>query len=130
MPALPPHLFDEIVHKALASDIRKKVLLSLAKKPKYLSEVAAEIQRKPQTVDFHLNILGEIGLIESNWIEGKKYYSLKDKKILGFLKERKAIPAEFRPKPPHEIVIDMWRDMKKKLTAIDKRLERIEKKLK
>jgi hypothetical protein len=40
------------------------------------------------------------------------------------------VPAEFRPKPPHEIVLDMWKDMKKELGEIKERLSAIEKRLK
>jgi len=122
-----PLLFDEIVHKALSNDLRRGILLSLSKKEKYLTEIAAEINRKPQSVDFHLNLLQEIGLVGSEWREGKKYYFLKDKNIIDFLKQRKAIPAEFRPKPPHEIVLDMWDDMKKRLDRIEERLKKLEK---
>ena len=122
-----PLLFDEIVHKALSNDLRRRILLSLSKKEKYLTEIAAEINRKPQSVDFHLNLLQEIGLVGSEWREGKKYYFLKDKNIIDFLKQRKAIPAEFRPKPPHEIVLDMWDDMKKRLDRIEERLKKLEK---
>ena len=120
MPPLPPHLFDDIVHKALASNIRRDILLSLSKKTKYLSEIAAEINKKPQTTDFHLSILQEIGLIESEWIEGKKYYSLKDKRIMDFLRGRKPMPADFRPKPPHEIVLDAWQDIAKRTLNVYK----------
>jgi len=122
-----PPLFDEIVHKALSNDLRRRILLSLSKKEKYLTEIAVEINRKPQSVDFHLNLLQEIGLVGSEWREGKKYYFLKDKNIIDFLKQRKAIPAEFRPKPPHEIVLDMWDDMKKRLDRIEERLKKLEK---
>ena len=122
-----PLLFDEIVHKALSNDLRRGILLSLSKKEKYLTEIAVEINRKPQSVDFHLNLLQEIGLVGSEWREGKKYYFLKDKNIIDFLKQRKAIPAEFRPKPPHEIVLDMWDDMKKRLDRIEERLKKLEK---
>ncbi len=125
-----PPFFDQIVHKALSSDIRREVLLSLAEKDKYLSEISAEIDKKPQTVDFHLNVLSEIGLIESKWDSGKKYYHLKEKKILDFLRDRKPLPPELRPKPPHEIMIDMWDDMKKRMDKIDNRLIKIENKLK
>ena len=124
-----PPIFDEVLHKALANDVRREILLSLAKKDKYLSEIAEEIEKKPQTIDFHLNVLLEIGLIISEMKNGKKYYHLKDSKILDFLRERRAIPAEFRPKPPHEIVLDMWDDMKKRLDKIERRLSEIEKKL-
>ncbi len=122
-----PPLFDEIVHKALSSEIRREILLSLEKKDKYLTEIASEIKKKPQTIDFHLNLLEEIGLVKGEWREGKKYYSLKEKRILEFLKRRKAIPEEFRPKPPHEIVLDMWDDMKKRLDRIEKKLDKLEK---
>ena len=127
MPPLPPHLFDEIVHKALASDLRRKILIILSKGEKYLSELSKEINKKPQTVDFHLKLLEEIGIVESKWDEGKKHYRIKDKKIIEFLHDRKSIPAEYRPKPPHEIVLDMWEDMKKRLDRIEKQLEKLSK---
>jgi len=120
-----PPLHDEIFHKALASDIRREILLSLAKKEKYLSEISDEIKKKPQTADFHLNLLQEIGLIDSEWKEGKKYYFLRDKRILDFLKERKPIPLHLRPKPPHEIVIDAWDDLSKKLESIEKKIDKL-----
>jgi len=125
-----PPLFDEIVHKALASDIRREILLSLAEKDKYLTEISNEIKKKPQTIDFHLRLLEEIGLVEGNWKEGKKYYSLKEKRILEFLRERRPIPSEFRPKPPHEIVLDMWDDVAKRLDKIEKKLAELSKKIK
>lgn len=120
-----PPLHDEIFHKALASDIRREILLSLSGKEKYLSEISNEIKKKPQTIDFHLNLLVEIGLVESEWKEGKKYYFLKDRKILDFLKEGKAVPLHLRPKPPHEIVIDAWNDLSKKLDRIEKKLDKL-----
>lgn len=123
-----PPLFDEIVHRALSNDVRREILLTLEKKDKYLTEIAEEIKKKPQTIDFHMNLLEEIGLVKGEWREGKKYYSLKEKKILEFLKRRKGIPEEFRPKPPHEIVLDMWDDMKKRFDRIEKRLDSLEKK--
>ena len=125
---VPPHLFDEIVHKALSSDIRREILLSLAKKEKYLSEIAKEVEKKPQTVDFHLNMLEEIGLVQGNWKEGKKFYSLKDKKITEFLTERRPIPEELRPKPPHEIVLDMWQDVKNRLDDIERKIDKLSRK--
>src|SRR3989338_7657271 len=120
-----PPLFDEIMHRALSNDVRREIVLSLEKRDKYLTEIAEEIKKKPQTIDFHLNLLEEIGLVKGEWREGKKYYSLKEKRILDFLKKRMAIPEEFRPKPPHEIVLDMWEDMKARLNRIEKRLDRL-----
>ena len=128
MSYMPPHIFDAIVHKALSSPIRKAVLLSLGEKEKYLSELAAEVGKKPQTVDFHLNVLSEIGFVSSEWKEGKKYYTLKDPKILDFIRDQKAVPPGFRPKPPHEIVLDAWKDLGKKLDRIEKKLDKVLKK--
>ncbi|MBI2657982.1 winged helix-turn-helix transcriptional regulator [Candidatus Woesearchaeota archaeon] len=118
-----PPLHDEVFHKALASDIRREILLSLSGKEKYLSEISNEIKKKPQTIDFHLNLLVEIGLVESEWKEGKKYYFLKDKKILDFLRGGRPVPLHLRPKPPHEIVIDAWDDLSKKLDRIEKKID-------
>lgn len=120
-----PPLHDEIFHKALSSDIRREILLSLSKKEKYLSEISHEIKKKPQTVDFHLNLLQEIGLIDSEWKEGKKYYFLKDRKILDFLRGGRPVPLHLRPKPPHEIVIDAWNDLSKKLDRIEKKVDKL-----
>ncbi len=117
----------DIVHKALGNEIRQKILLSIANKDKYLSEIANEINLAPQTADFHLNILAEIGLIDFNWQEGKKYYHLKDKKILEFLRERKPIPAKFHPKPPHEVVLEELENINKRLDVIEKKLDELKK---
>jgi len=120
-------LFEDIVHKALASEIRREILLSISEKEKYLTEIANEIKKKPQTIDFHLNLLVEIGLVSSEWREGKKYYFLKKREILDFLKRGKPIPEKFRPKPPHEIVIDAWEDITKRLDRIENKLDKLKK---
>lgn len=123
-------LFEDIVHKALASEIRREILLSLAKNDKYLTEISKEAKKKPQTVDFHLTLLEEIGLITSYTKGGKKYYSLKDKRILDFLRKDRPLPPHMHPKPPHEIVMDAWDDIGKRLDAIEEKLNKVLKKLK
>ena len=123
-------LFEDIVHKALASEIRRAILLSLAKTDKYLTEISKEIGKKPQTVDFHLALLEEIGLVTSSTKGGKKYYSLKDKRIFDFLRKERPIPPEARPKPPHEIVMDAWDELGKRLDAIESKLDKVLKKRK
>ncbi|UCD03607.1 MAG: winged helix-turn-helix transcriptional regulator [Candidatus Woesearchaeota archaeon] len=122
-----PPLFDEIVHKALASDVRRNILLSISEKEKYLTEISKDINKKPQTVDFHLNLLEEIGIVESSLKDGKKYYFLKDKRILDFLRDRKPIPANLRPKPPHEIMLEAWEDIKERLDRIEKKIDELSK---
>ena len=47
---------------------------------------------------------------------------------MDFLRKEKAIPAEFRPKPPHEIVLEMWKDMKERLDRLEKKIDRLGKK--
>jgi len=123
----PHHHYGHIVHKALASSVRREILLSLQERDKYLSEIAGAIDRKPQTIDFHLQLLEEIGLVESETKDGKKYYKLKDKKILDFLKHQKPLPHRFHPKPPHEIMLEMWEDLKSRLDRIEKHLDKLEK---
>ena len=118
-------LFEDIVHKALASEIRREILLSLSRSEKYLTEIAKEINKKPQTIDFHLTLLQEIGLVDSEWRQGKKYYSLKNREILEFLREHRPIPAKFRPKPPHEIMLDAWDDMSKRLDRIEEKINKL-----
>lgn len=119
----------DVVHKALGSELRQRILLSIAKRDKYLSEIANEIGIAPQTADFHLNMLSEIGLVSYTWKNGKKYYHLRERRILEFLKGAKPIPLELRPKPPHEIVIDAWNDLSKRLDELDHKIEELEGKI-
>ncbi|MCD6478691.1 MAG: ArsR family transcriptional regulator [Candidatus Diapherotrites archaeon] len=104
-------------------------MLFLGTGKKYLSEIAEHLKRAPQTVDFHLKILENAGLVSSSSEEGKVFYQLKDRSILKFLRERRPIPALHHPKPPHEIVEDAMNEITKRLDEIEKRLERIERKL-
>ncbi len=121
-------LFDEIVHRALANDVRRELLLALAEKEKYLSELAEELGKKPQTIDFHLSLLSEIGLVDSEWKEGKKFYSLKDKKVLAFIRDKKPMPPGFHPKPPHELILEAIAKLEKKIDEIERKIEKISKK--
>jgi len=118
---MPPHT-HEIIHKALASDIRRSILLSLSKGDKYLSEIASELNKQPQTIDFHLRLLEEIGLVESESRDGKKFYSVKDPRILDFLKEGKTLPHELHPRPPHEIILEEIAKLKEQLDRIEAKI--------
>lgn len=128
MPPVPPHV-RESVHKALSSDVRREILLELKQEPKYLSEIAEAVDKKPQTVDFHLGKLSDTGLVESERRAGKKYYSLADREIVKFLEEGKPVPPGHHPKPPHEIVQDAMEEFSERLDSIEKRLSRIEEKI-
>ncbi len=118
----------ELIHKVLSSEVRQKILLLLGKKELYLSEIAEEMKMAPQTVDFHLQMMVELGVVGSESKEGKKYYFLKDRKILEHVKG-KPLPPEHMHKPPHELVLEAWEDLGKRLDKIEKRLARIEEKI-
>ncbi|MBI4016024.1 MAG: winged helix-turn-helix transcriptional regulator [Candidatus Aenigmarchaeota archaeon] len=119
----------EMIHKVLASEVRQKILLLLKEKEKYLSQIAEEMKMAPQTVDFHLQMMVELGVVGTELREGKKYYFLKDRKILEHLKSGRPLPPEHLHKPPHELVLEAWEDIGKRLDKIEKRLEAIEKKI-
>ncbi len=120
-------LFEEVLHKALANDARRELLLALSEKDKYLSELAEELGKKPQTIDFHLALLSEIGLISSQWKEGKKFYSLKDKKIIGFIRDKKPLPPGAHPKPPHEIILEAIAKLEKRIDSLESKIDRLKK---
>ena len=119
---IPPH-FEEVVHKALASDIRKNLLISLGKGRKYLSQLAEDLKRPPQSIDFHLRLLEEIGMVSSEQEGGKKYYTLTDRRVLEFLKEGKPLPLSLHPRPPHELILEELAKMKEQLARIESKLK-------
>lgn len=115
------------IHKALSSRARQEILLLLAEGDKYLTELSNELNKAPQTIDFHLSILEDLGVVEINWKQGKKYYSLKDKKILRYMREKKPIPPHLHHKPPHEIMLEAWEDITERLDRIEAKLDKLSK---
>ncbi len=115
----------DMVHKALGNEVRQRILLILSKRDSYLSEIAGKIGLAPQTADFHLNLLADIGVVTYEWKDGKKYYHLKDRKILEYLRERKPLPPHMHPHPPHEIVMDAMVELNKRLDRIEGKLDRL-----
>jgi len=109
--------------------MRREILLFLADGKRYLSEIAEHVGRAPQTVDFHLKRLENAGIVFSSTEEGKAFYELKDRSILKFLRDEKPLPGRFHPKPPHEVMEEARVEILEKLGEIEKRLEKIEKKL-
>ena len=117
------------IHHILSSPMRREILLFLAGGKRYLSEIAEHTDRAPQTVDFHLRHLIDAGLVFSSKGEGKVFYELTDKSILKFLRDERPMPHKFHPKPPHEVMEAARAEILEKLAGIEKRLEKIEKKL-
>ena len=123
-------MIEENIHKALSSPTRREIILSLGEGKKYLSEIAEVVDRAPQTVDFHLSILEKNNLIGIEVEKGKKFYCLKDRKILQFLRERRPLHPRHHPKPPHEIILDVRDELNKRMGVIEGKLDEILKKLK
>jgi len=113
------------IHKALSSPMRREIIIFLGTGRKYLSEIANHIKKTPQTVDFHLSILENSGLVESVEEEGKKYYELKNRDVLKFLSHHRPLPGKHHPKPPHEIVLDIKDEMNERMDKIEKKLDKI-----
>lgn len=117
------------IHKVLSSDVRRRIILSLAQRDKYLTELADELGKTPQTLDFHLNILSDLGIVSSELREGKKFFMLKDKKILKYIRSHKPLPQHLHHKPPHEIVADSMQKIMERLDSIEACLKKIEEKM-
>ena len=116
------------IHKILSSPTRREIILFLGPGKKYLTEIAEHVHKTPQTVDFHLSILESANLVASSELEGKKYYELKDKEILKFVREERPLPHRHHPKPPHEIVLDIKDELNERMDRIEKKLDLLLKK--
>ena len=118
------------IHKALSSETRREIILFIGAGKKYLSKIAEHTGKTPQTIDFHLSILENNGIVKSAEEEGKRYYELRDKGILKFLEERRPLPPGMHPKPPHEIILDVKDELNERMGRIEEKLDRILKELK
>jgi len=123
-------LDEQNIHKALSSPARREIILFLGKGKKYLTQISEEVDKAPQTVDFHINILQNNGLVGAESEHGKKFYYLKDKSILRFLQDGRPLPPRHHPKPPHEVVLDAQKQLNGRMDAIEEKIDLILKKLK
>ena len=113
------------VHRILGNSLRRMILLEIGKGEKYLTEIAKAVEREPQTVDFHLSKLEDIGVISSEQKHGKVFYRLVDSEVLNFLKEGTILPPHLHPKPPHEIIAEFQAEIREKLDGFENKLDRI-----
>lgn len=117
------------IHKALSSPTRREIMLFLGEGKKFLTEIAEHANKTPQTIDFHLNILINSGLVESIEEDGKRFYVLKDRSVMRFLEKEMPLPPHLHPKPPHEIVLDIRDELNERMDKIEKKIDKILKKI-
>jgi len=113
------------IYKALASDVRLKIVALLEKGQQPLNEIAEATEIEPQTALFHLKLLEEAGLVSSIFEEGRKYYVLESRGILEKLILREKPPRPPKHKPPHEIVEERFEVIDTKLDEITKMIKKI-----
>lgn len=113
------------VHKALSSDVRREIIHFLGHGKKYLSEIAHHIDKTPQTTDFHLSILESSNFIKGSELEGKKFYELQNTDIAKFMGPGRPLPHGHHPKPPHEIVLDIKKELNERMDRIEKKLDKV-----
>jgi len=109
--------------KALSSEIRQEILLYLEDGEKYLSEIAEHLSKTPQTIDFHLSMLQELGIVKSLEKDGKRYYLLTDPDILKSFGSHHHRFELHHHKPPHEIVLDIKEELNERMDRIEKKLD-------
>ncbi len=75
-------LLHEQVCLALGDPTRLLILYALSKQPRYVSELAAELDIPQPTVSRHLKILRERALVETTRDGSAVYYALTDDRII------------------------------------------------
>jgi DNA-binding transcriptional ArsR family regulator len=113
------------IYKALASDVRLKIVALLEKGQQPLNVIAEATEIEPQTALFHLKLLEAAGLVSSIFEQGRKYYVLESKDILEKLILREKPPRPPKHKPPHEIVEERFEVIDTKLDEITKMIKKI-----
>ncbi len=75
-------LLHEQVCQALGDPTRLLILYALSKQPRYVSELAAELDIPQSTISRHLKILRERALVETTRDGSAVYYALSDDRII------------------------------------------------
>ncbi|MHA1540587.1 MAG: ArsR family transcriptional regulator [Alphaproteobacteria bacterium] len=71
-----------VIFKAISYKTRTDILKLISKKSNlYLTDLAKKLKMKKQTLEFHLRILKNIGLISSKRKEGKVFLSYNKNKV-------------------------------------------------
>lgn len=78
----------ELFYKAISDDTRRKMLREFATRACYLRELALKLNVKASTINHHMQVLSELGLVKITSEENglRQYYELDHKKVNEYLK--------------------------------------------
>lgn len=79
------HLLHERVCDALGSPVRLMIFYALHKQPRYVSDLAAELNLPQPTISRHLKILRDRGLVMTQREGPAVYYTLADERVISAL---------------------------------------------
>ena len=79
------HLLHERVCDALGSPVRLMIFYALLDQPRYVSDLAAELNLPQPTVSRHLKILRDRGLVLTQREGTAVFYSLADERVIAAL---------------------------------------------
>lgn len=78
----------QIVHRfahVIKEPMRVRIILALAKGPKTVNEIVAQINLKQPTISNHLRVLADNNMVKRRRVGRSAHYSLTTKKILHVL---------------------------------------------
>ena len=52
---------------ALMSETRRKIIATIVKKPKHITQIAEELDLDRSTINYHLNLLEKVGLVTQQY---------------------------------------------------------------
>lgn len=75
-------LLNQRVCKGLGDPKRVMILYALAQRPRYVSELAAELDTPQPTISRHLKVLRDCGLVTTQREANAVYYAVADSRII------------------------------------------------
>ncbi len=93
-------LYSQACH-ALGDPKRLMILYSLSRQPRYVSELAAELDLPQPTVSRHLKVLRERGMVQTTRDGAAVYYSLADERVIQALDLLRAMLRDRLTKQAH-----------------------------
>jgi ArsR family transcriptional regulator len=103
------HLLHERVCDAVGSPVRLMIFYALSSQPRYVSDLAEELNLPQPTVSRHLKILRDRGLVTAQREGPSVYYALADQRLIAALDLMRAVmrdrilkQVEIAHASPHE----------------------------